>query len=77
MSANKKPDKHINVNLTINIGNVYVQNNEGSAANNLLSAEAVNNKSSFLDVLAKVGGFIKRLATKIFSFIRKALLSLI
>lgn len=75
MSANKKFDKPVNVTININVDNVYLQNNGSSSANNLLQAGETK-KSGFLDVLARIGGFIKRLATKIFCFIRIKLQSL-
>ncbi len=75
MSANKNFDKHNITNITINIGNVYVQNNV-SATNDLLKNGSATEKSSFYNVLARIGGFFKRLATKILCFIRNLLLLL-
>lgn len=77
MAANKKFDEQVNITLNIVFGNVYLQNNASSSSSNLLQAGEMKKKSSFLDVLARVGGFIIRLATKINAFIRKVLLSLI
>ena len=77
MAANKKFDEQVNITVNITVGNVYLQNNASSSSNNLLQAGEMNKKSSFLDVLARIGGFIKRLATKLIAFILKVLLSLI
>lgn len=77
MAADKKFDEQVNITVNITVGNVYLQNNASSSSNNLLKAGETNKKSSFLDVLARIGGFINRLATKLIAFIRKVLLSLI
>lgn len=76
MSANKKFDGQINLTINFN-GNVYLQNSEGQSSNNVIQTVEASKKASFLDVLARVGGFIKRVATKVFCFIRKLLLPLI
>ncbi len=76
MSANKKCDGQVNITINVN-GNFYLQSSEGRSSTNVIQTVEANKKASFLDVLARVGGFIKSVATKVFSFIRKWLLPLI
>ncbi len=71
MSANKNFDNNItvNVNVSINIGNENVQNNATINSNNT-SNKNDEKKSKFLEVLAKIVGFIKGLVIKLIRFIQ-------